>query len=115
MNHPMEVCRQAEAKIRELQQTLLDPRAETLDLCRLELARIAASLDPLTTSSPSLFEPGLLTTLHQIRGEARELGRRIEYGASFCRGWIQLRFGTGYTQEGLPVFAAAEATTSFEA
>ena len=111
----MEVCRQAETKIRELQQTLLDPRVETLDLCRLELARIAATLDPLTTSSPSLWEPGLLSTLQQIRREARELGRRIEYGASFCRGWSQLSIGTGYTQEGLPVFAAPEAMTSFEA
>ena len=115
MNHPMEVCRQAETKIRELQQTLLDPRVETLDLCRLELVRIAATLDSLTASSPSLWEPGLLTTLQQIRRDARELGRRIEYGASFCRGWIQLSFGTGYTQEGLPVFAAAEAMASFEA
>jgi hypothetical protein len=111
-------CRAAEANLAEVQQLLLNPTPETLDRARADLAGVVAVLNTLVNSIPRTggqkWPPAALASFHQIRLAARSLRPQIQHASKFCLGWIQTRLGTGYTQQGSPVFVEGEARNSFE-
>jgi hypothetical protein len=114
MNPHEEACRAAEIKLRELQKALLDPRPEVFEQCEAELGKVAGMLQPLISSDASTWGPGVADRLREIKHATNRLRLQIDHGLNLCRGWIQLRMGTGYTQAGLPVFAGSEARSLFE-
>ena len=102
-------CRAAEANLAEVQRLLLNPTPETLDRARADLAGVVAVLNTLVNSIPRTgqkWPPAAVASFHQIRLAARGLRPQIEHASKFCLGWIQTRLGTGYTQQGSPVFVA---------
>lgn len=104
----------AEAKIGGVQDLLLNPRPETLDRAIGDLAEVVAVLNNLVSSGVEKWNPATVNSFHQIRRAARALSPQIEHASTFCMGWIQMRLGTGYTQQGFPVFVEGEARSSFE-
>jgi hypothetical protein len=110
-----EECRDAEAKLSELRQLLLDVRPEALERCQGELRQIVAMLEGFVAQGALPRHPSVSSALLRIRRSAYILGRQIEFASNLCFGWIQLQLGAGYTQQGLPVLAAGEPGSSFEA
>jgi len=110
--------RAAEAKLGEVRQLLLNPRAETLDRATTDLAEVVAALTILVRSARQTgdqkWTPAALASFHGIRSAARGLRPQIEHASKYCLGWIQVRSGTGYTRQGFPVFVENEARSSFE-
>jgi hypothetical protein len=104
----------AEAKLVEVRLLLLDPRPEVLDHCRIELGEVVALLTELGSGGFRQPTPAFLSSVRQVRRAAQELGLQIEHASKFCRGWIQLTLGMGYTAGGLPVLMTGEAGNSFE-
>jgi len=111
----VEVCYDIETRIREAQRLLLDPRPETLDRCESELKNVIQILEALVSKPCQEGNPAASIALHQIRNAARRLRLQIEHASNLHLGWMQLRSGSGYTNQGLPVFATVEEQSSFEA
>ena len=111
----LEACLHAEARIREVQQWLLDARPEVVDRCQIELQQIVAVLEKLVTEGTCQTNPPASSALAGLRRSAHILRLQIEYASNLCLGWIQLRLGAGYTDQGLPALLAVEPGSSFEA
>ena|SRR5437879_2110259 len=111
----LEFCRLSETKLGEVQRLLLDPRPEALNRCRTELREVMVMLEGLVSGGSLQQNPAVSSSLRQIRHAAQALRLQMEHASNLCLGWIQLRFGTGYSERGLPVLATAEARRSFEA
>jgi hypothetical protein len=110
----LEACQHAEARIREVQQLLLDARPETIDHCEVELQQVVGLLERLVTKGTSQMSPPVSSALDGLRRSAQILKLQTEYASNLCLGWIQMRLGTGYTEQGLPVLVAIEPGSSFE-
>ena len=110
----LEFCQRAETTIREVQQLLLDPRPGMLERCQAELQQVIVGLQTLVSEGSSAPNPEVSSSLRQIQQATRPLRLQIEHASNLCLGWIQLRLGTGYTEQGLPVLMAGEARSSFE-
>ena len=104
----LDVCLQAEAKIHEARQRLLDARPGDIEGCRNELNQAAAVLERLVSEGAFPASFPAWAALLRIRRSAHALKLQIEYASKLYCGWIQLRLGTGYTRQGLPVLATGE-------
>jgi hypothetical protein len=111
---PQESCSAVEAKIQEIQQLLLAPSVETLERCEMELARVASLLEGLISGGSKEWTPAVAASLRSIQQAARRWQAQIVHASNLWQGWLQLKLGTGYTGEGLPVFAECEPGSSFE-
>jgi hypothetical protein len=110
----LDSCLRAEAKIQEIRQMLLDPRPDAVERCQNELQQVVSALEGLISKGPFSFDPPASSALLRIRRSAHALKLQIEVASNLCFGWIQLRLGTGYTAQGLPVLIASEPGSSFE-
>lgn len=109
-----DACLFAEAKLQEVRQLLLDARPESVDRCQNELQQVATLLERFVSQGALRSNPGASTALLRIRQSASALKFQIEIASNLCFGWIQLRLGSGYTAQGLPVLIANEPASSFE-
>jgi hypothetical protein len=123
-------CQRVETMLRDVQQRVLVPRAETLAECEIQLGQIAVLLETLResmvkdgakdgaeTGAPSVFPTGntaIRQKLQQIRHTARKLKIQFEYGSNYYMGLLQLRLGTGYSEKGRPVLIPSKARSCFE-
>jgi len=110
----LDFCESLEVRIEMVQRLMLDPKPESLDHAVAELAEVVTALQALATSKPQKANSTILPALHKIRSGARTLSAQIDQASNFCRGWIQMRLGTGYSDNGLPIFVQSEARSSFE-
>ncbi len=110
-----DACLYAEAKLREVRQLLLDMRPEAVDRCQSELQQVIAVLEKLVSEGAFQPNPRASSALVRIRQSARMLKLQIEYASNLYLGWMQLRMGAGYTQQGRPLLVAREPGSSFEA
>jgi hypothetical protein len=102
----LETC---EAGIREAGQLLLDARPEAVDRCQAELQRVAETLERLVAEGTIAADSRIAPALMRIRQSTGVLKVQTEYAANLWSGWLQLRLGTGYTDQGLPVLITGEA------
>jgi hypothetical protein len=110
----LDTCRSLEARLETVQQLLLNPKPEILERAVTELAEVIVVLRTLTSTQPQKSDSAMLASLHKIRTGARGLLAQIDQASNFCQGWIQMRLGTGYSNNGLPIFVQSEARSSFE-
>jgi hypothetical protein len=110
-----DACLYADAKLREVQRLLLDMRPEAVERCQSELQQVIAVLQKLVSEGSREPNPRVSSTLVRIRRSARALKLQIEYASNLYWGWIQLRLGAGYTQQGRPLLVMREPGSSFEA
>jgi hypothetical protein len=99
----LETCRHAEAGLREAGQLLLDAQPESVDRCQAELQRVTEILARLVGGGTLQADPLLPPALLRVRQSACALKIQTEYASNLCSGWLQLRIGAGYTDQGLPV------------
>jgi hypothetical protein len=109
---PQESCQSAEAGLREAQQ-LLGPG--TIDQCLVALAQVIEILEEVAAGNVRDWDPAIHLAFHRIRGTARDLQTQVAHGSNLVRGWMQLRFGAGYTRRGMPEYSEREAERFFEA
>ena len=114
----LEICQHAENMLREIQSGELVPGTEMLAQWETELGQVAALLEATHDSMTEEFKPRNHPALRQIllgiRYRAGMLKLQFEHGSNYCMGLLQLRMGTGYSAEGLPVLIPTEARSSFE-
>lgn len=118
----LESCQHIETVLRDVQQLALAPGTEMLTECETQLGTIAASLETLqqsmreygSASAPSQGNPAFRLSLEQIQRTAHLLKAQFEHGSNYCMGLLQLRLGTGYSEQGLPVLSPSQARSSFE-
>lgn len=114
----LDICQRAENMLREVQGGELIPGTEMLAQWETELGQIAALLESAQDSMAAEFKPrndaALRQSLLGIRHRAQLLRLQFEHGSNFCMGLLQVRMGTGYCAQGLPVLAPTEARSSFE-
>ena len=104
----LNVCLHAEARIQEAGHLLLDTRPEAVDRCQSELQQVAGVLEGLVAEGMFRANPALSSALFRIRRSAHALKLQIELASNLYLGWIQLRSGAGYTEQGLPVLVTGE-------
>jgi hypothetical protein len=105
----LDSCRAAEAKIQEAQRLLSVAGREGLDHALNLLDQAIALLETVVSLGPDSLgprtgSPALLAAFHRIKRSARMVGLQTEFASNFWQGWLQRRVGTGYTEQGLPVF-----------
>jgi hypothetical protein len=105
-------CEQAESKMRQARE-LLGPA--TINQCLVALAQVIEVLEEVAAGNPRDWDPEIQVSFHRIRAAARDLHLQVGHGSDLIRGWMQLRFGAGYTRRGLPEFAERESEQLFEA
>ncbi len=114
----LEICQRAENMLREIQSGELVPGTEMLAQWETELGQVAALLEATHTSMTGESKPSDNPALRQvvlgIRYRAGMLKLQFEHGSNYCMGLLQIRMGTGYSAEGLPVLIPTEARSSFE-
>jgi len=111
----LNACLFAEAKMLEARQLLLDAGPGAIEPCQNELQQIVATLEKLVSDRTLEANSSASSALLRIRRSAQALKLQIEYSSRLYCGWVQLRLGAGYTQQGLPVFATSEpGSCSFE-
>jgi hypothetical protein len=114
----LDICQRAENMLREIQGGKLVPGTEMLAQWETELGQVAALLETAHDSVTEEFKPcnnpALRQVLLGIRQRAGLLKLQFEHGSNFCMGLLQIRMGTGYSAQGLPVLAPTEARSSFE-
>ncbi len=118
----LETCQRIETELRDLQQRVVVPRAETLTECETQLGMIAASLETLRqsmreSSAASALpqgNPSLRLSIERIQRSAHMLKAQFEHGSNYCMGLLQLRLGTGYSEQGLPVLIPSQTRSCFE-
>ena len=114
----LEICQRAENMLREIQSGELVPGTEMLAQWESELGQVAALLEATHTSMTGESKPSDNPALRQvvlgIRYRAGMLKLQFEHGSNYCMGLLQIRMGTGYSAEGLPVLIPTEARSSFE-
>ncbi|HSR07978.1 MAG TPA: hypothetical protein VLM42_12565 [Bryobacteraceae bacterium] len=122
MNSPqesaLEVCQRAENILREVQSGELVPGTEMLAEWETELGQVAALLEATHGSMTDEFKPrnnpAVRQAILRIRQRAGLLKLQFEHGSNYCMGLLQVRMGTGYCAQGLPVLTPTEARSSFE-
>ncbi len=122
MNPPqesaLEVCQRAENMLREIQSGELLPGTEMLAHWETELGQVAALLEATHGSMTDEFKPrnnpAVRLAILRIRQRAGLLKLQFEHGSNYCMGLLQVRMGTGYSAQGLPVLIPTESRSSFE-
>jgi hypothetical protein len=122
MNAPqesaLEVCQRAEDMLREIQSGELVPGTTMLAQWETELGQVAALLEATHDSMTEEFKPrnnpAVREAIQRIRHRAGLLKIQFEHGSNYCMGLLQVRRGTGYSAQGLPVLTPTEARSSFE-
>jgi hypothetical protein len=112
---PSESCQAAESGLQTVQKLLLEPRPDTFEQCLQALSQVIEILENLAAGSSRDWDPAVHLAFHRIRKTAGNLNLQIGHGSNLVRGWMQLRFGAGYTRRGLPEFPEREAERLFEA
>lgn len=112
---PRESCLAAESGLLRVQRLLLDPRPETLEQCLQILSQVIELLENLAAGTSTDWDPAVHVAFDRIRKSARGLQLQIEHGSNLVRGWMQLRFGEGYTRRGMPEFTDRESARVLEA
>ena len=107
-----ESCVTAEDRLREAERLL---RPATLGQCLQALGQVIELLEEIAAGNPGDWDPSVHVAFSRIRSSAQDLRLQIEHGSQLVRGWMQLRFGAGYTPKGLPEFADCESRSHFEA
>jgi len=114
----LEICQRAENMLREIQSGELVPGTQMLAQWETELGQVAALLEAthgsMTEECKPRNNPALRQVLLGIRYRAGLLKLQFQHGSNYCMGLLQLRMGTGYSAEGLPVLIPTEARSSFE-
>ncbi len=105
-------CAAAEDRLRQA-QTLLRPN--TLDQCVHALGQVVEILEEIAAGSARDWDPEMHLAFHRIRASAQSLQVQVEHGSRLIRGWMQLRFGAGYTRRGHVQLDEFEAARNFEA
>ena len=114
----LEICQRAENMLREIQSGELVPGTEMLAQWETELGQVAALLEATQDSLKEEFKPrnnpAVRQAIQMIRYRAGILKLQFEHGSNYCTGLLQIRRGTGYSADGLPVLIPTEARSSFE-
>jgi hypothetical protein len=114
----LEVCQRAEDMLREVQSRELLPGTEMLAQWETELGQVAALLEATQGSMTDEFKPrnnpAVRQAILRIRQRAGLLTLQFEHGSNYCMGLLQVRLGTGYCAQGLPVLMPTESRSSFE-
>jgi len=114
----LETCQHVHTILREVQEGVLVPGTDVLAEWEAELGQEAALLERMQESmKESGLAPGdsvIRPALQEIRRTAARLHARFEHGSNHCMGLLQARFGTGYSEHGLPVLMPTEARGAFE-
>jgi hypothetical protein len=114
----LEVCQRAESMLREIQGGELLPGTDMLAHWETELGQVAALLeatqDSMTEECKPRNNPAVRQTIQRIRYRAGLLKLQCEHGSNYCMGLLQVRMGTGYSAQGLPVLSPTESRSSFE-
>ena len=114
----LEVCQRAEDMLREIQSGELVPGTEMLAQWETELGHVAALLEATHGSMTDEFKPrnnpAVRLAILRIPQRAGLLKLQFEHGSNYCMGLLQVRMGTGYSAQGLPVLTPTEARSSFE-
>jgi hypothetical protein len=112
----LELCQQVETMLREVQR-LAGSGKDGITVCETQLGQAAALLEDLHKSTP----PAALQRSAAVRELLRDIQRlnallkmQFEHGANYCMGLLQMRLGTGYSEQGLPVLVSSEARTLFQ-
>lgn len=112
---PQESCQTAESGLLKAQELLLDPRPEAFEQCLHLLSQAIEILEALAAGSSRDWDPPVHLAFRRILISARTLRHQIDHGSNLLRGWMQLRFGNGYTRGGLPEFSETREQRLFEA
>jgi len=108
-----EHCLEAETRLRGMEARLHEFRPEAMDECLQELPRVLANLKQwLATPQPVDAEDR--KALKSLSETVRRLRLQADYGTNLCLGWIQLRLGVGYTNQGQPWVLGTESSATFE-
>ena len=114
----LETCQHVHTILSEVQQGVLVPGTDMLAQWETELGQAAALLEEIQESiKKGGVSPGdsvIRPVLQEIRRTAAKLQARFEHGSNYCMGLLQARFGTGYSEHGLPVLMPTEARGAFE-
>jgi hypothetical protein len=107
-----ERCQTAEARLRALSGTLLEPGPQALDRCEAELKDVIELLAAYRNPRPGASDRAGLVAL---RAAARSMAVQVRQAANMCDGLVQLHWSTGYTEQGRPALLEGEPQTSYEA
>ncbi len=114
----LDVCQRAENMLREIQSGELVPGTEMLAQWETELSQVAAMLEDAHDSMTDDFKPrnnpAVRRAILGIQQRATLLKLQFEHGSNYCMGLLQLRMGSGYCAQGLPVLTPTESRSSFE-
>ncbi len=109
-----EVCLEAEARIRRIQETLIHPQPELLDRCEAELRDVIDLLEPRLAEKPTAPNGSNRMALIRLRRTIAQLGSQVAHASNLCQGWAQLRLSTGYTAQGRPALTIDPPKATFE-
>jgi hypothetical protein len=115
-------CQRLESLLQDIKQRAVVPQPDVLTECEHELADIVSSLENLrrtfageADAAGVLHENAIVRqTLRRIQQNARDLSAGFLHGANYCAGLLQIRLGTGYSDQGLPVLVPSQSRNSFE-
>src|SRR5882724_7185654 len=116
----LETCQHVHTILREVEQTVLVPGTDMLAHWETELGQAAALLEGIHESIQNGVAAGksgdssIRPALHEIRRMGGKLQVKFEHGSNYCMGLLQVRMGTGYSEQGLPVLMPTEARGTFE-
>ena len=83
--------------------------------CLVALAQVIEILEEVAAGNPRDWDPEIQLAFHRIRDAARDPHAQSRHGSNLVRGWMQLKFGSGYARNGSPEFAPPVAGQSLEA
>ncbi len=112
---PHQCCESAEFGLSRVQQELLHPSPNALDESLQTLIEAAESLRALGAGGSGELDDSVRQALQRVQTSARNLRIQIDHGSNLVRGWMQLKFGSGYARNGSPEFAPPVAGQSLEA
>jgi hypothetical protein len=110
---PIETCERVETMLREVQQLAGGSGADVIAVCETQLGRAVALLEGLQ-AAPAPTDLQHRQLLLEIRRLSATLKLQFEHGSNYCMGLLQMRLGTGYSDQGLPVLFSHEARTLFQ-
>jgi len=109
----LETCQHVHTILREVEQAVLVPGTDMLAQWETELGQAATLLEGIHESMKS-GDSSIRPALQEIRRVGGKLQAKFEHGSNYCMGLLQVRLGTGYSEQGLPVLMPTEARGTFE-
>ena len=112
----LETCQHIQTILREVEQAVLIPGTDMLAQWETELGQAAALLEGIHASmtGAATCDSAVRPALEQIRRMGGSLQAKFEHGSNYCMGLLQVRLGTGYSEQGLPVLMPTEARTTVQ-